>query len=127
MSYLCVGVPLALWSAVVNVQTSGRYYDYSWSYTHSAWKAHPVTYSETPAVADFSSWGNVIVGFIFFAAFGFGNEAVTAYKRLRWHRLFSKFSGTALDKTSAPAFDISREVGVRHGIKVVVEEEQNIV
>jgi len=36
MAYLCVGVPLSVWSAIVNIQSSGRYYDYSWTYTHSA-------------------------------------------------------------------------------------------
>ncbi|BGP51503.1 a-factor receptor [Rhodotorula kratochvilovae] len=39
IAYLCVGVPLSVWSAVVNIQASGRYYDYSWAYVHSAQRA----------------------------------------------------------------------------------------
>nr|AER30205.1 mating pheromone receptor a2 [Rhodotorula araucariae] len=152
IAYLCVGVPLSMWSTIVNVRSSGRYYDYSWAYIHSAWKVHPVTYSDAEA-DNLSSWGNVIVGFIFFAALGFGTEAITAYKRVAsalhlrsasavptshevkrsWsHRLASLRKGQAnphhgYDQDIAPAFQISREIGVKRGIKVVVKEEQNIV
>jgi len=41
MAYLCVGVPLSVWSAIVNIQSSGRYYDYSWTYAHSAVRSLP--------------------------------------------------------------------------------------
>ncbi|GAA5923408.1 hypothetical protein JCM3775_007531 [Rhodotorula graminis] len=149
MAYLCVGVPLSVWSAIVNIQSSGRYYDYSWTYAHSAWHVRPVTYGDEPA-HDFTSWANVIVGLIFFAAFGFGTEAITAYKRIcsalhlragdtsqhsrsrarptfTWTRWGSRSADCRLAPRQVPAFEIGREVGVKEGIKVVIEEEQDIV
>jgi len=150
MAYLCVGVPLSVWSAIVNIQSSGRYYDYSWTYTHSAWKVHPVTYGDEPA-HDFTSWANVIVGLIFFAAFGFGTEAITAYKRIcsvlrlqpshqsdssrarNWMRQLraGRWAESSHENRRpphlAPAFTIGQDVGVKHGVKVVIEEEQDIV
>lgn len=36
IAYLCIGIPLAFYSAAVNVRTSLRYSDYSWKYQHSA-------------------------------------------------------------------------------------------
>jgi pheromone a factor receptor len=46
------------------------------------WKLEPVTINDKLYVADLSNWSNVIVGVIFFAAFGFGTEAMAAYARV---------------------------------------------
>nr|AER30221.1 mating pheromone receptor a2 [Rhodosporidiobolus colostri] len=81
ISYLAIGVPLAIYGAVNAIDLSGPYLDYSWSYFRSGWHDHPITIVDTPAVADLSTWSNVIVGVIFFAAFGFGTEATEVYRR----------------------------------------------
>lgn len=100
MSYLCIGVPLSLFSVIQNIATSGRYFDYSWHYfrstvrfdfvpssrcllnpTLSQWHHEPILVSDKQTLPDLSAWSNVIVGFIFFAAFGFGTEALQLYKK----------------------------------------------
>ncbi|EGU11457.1 Pheromone receptor mating-type A2 [Rhodotorula toruloides ATCC 204091] len=138
ISYLCIGGPLAFYSAVSYIETSRRYTDYSWQYVHSAWKLEPVTINEKLYVADLSNWSNVIVGVIFFAAFGFGTEAMAAYARvsrsLRLPRAFQKFVPAKANPARsgrATAGDHYRanlaEKGMQRGIKVVVEEEHGIV
>lgn len=45
------------------------------------WYQYPVIYFNTPTVAGLATWSDVIVGAIFFAAFGFGTEAMALYSR----------------------------------------------
>jgi hypothetical protein len=54
VAYLCIGIPLAFYSAAVNVGTSLRYSDYSWSYMHSAVRRgrhHLCTVTNVPNLA----------------------------------------------------------------------------
>ncbi|GAA6025205.1 hypothetical protein JCM10207_001490 [Rhodosporidiobolus poonsookiae] len=82
LSYLLIGVPLALWTTVEAIRRSQRYSDYSWNYFRSAWHLAPITYNEQlPSARLPTFWSDIIIGFIFFAAFGFGTEAVEVYKR----------------------------------------------
>ncbi|GAA5858588.1 hypothetical protein JCM8547_001377 [Rhodosporidiobolus lusitaniae] len=146
MSYLCIGVPLTLYSTVLNIASSGDYFDYSWTYFRSTWHAEPVTIIDTPASTDLSSWSNVIVGFIFFAAFSFGTEATEVYKKVMRTCLRRNRSGSSSDEPrgffqkrgqhevadNPHAIQIfTRDVKSRPqytgGVKVIVEEEENIV
>nr|CRX79157.1 hypothetical protein [Leucosporidium scottii] len=38
--------------------------------------------NSTPVVPDLSTWADIIVGILFFAAFGFGTEALALYSRV---------------------------------------------
>lgn len=125
VAYLCIGIPLAFYSAAVNVRTSLRYSDYSWSYMHSAvrrarftvcvlwlmsrappssqWHVFTVLTSEVQSVADFANWSNVIVAFFFFAAFGFGADSTAMLtKVLRPFRRFAKPSKLSLGSEEPP-------------------------
>ena len=56
VAYLCIGIPLAFYSAALNVWDTRRYSDYSWIYMHSAvrpsrmiYRLRTVTHVPTPA------------------------------------------------------------------------------
>lgn len=154
IAYLCIGIPLAFYSAAVNVRTSLRYSDYSWKYQHSAWSHFTVLTVDVQSVADFANWSNVIVAFFFFAAFGFGADSTAMFSKIaRPFRLLAKFSKSSLNSGEpsslterfarvisrkvrpgqghrdteqfAPSYEIGRDVGFSRGIKVMVEEERD--
>ncbi|GAA5845424.1 hypothetical protein JCM11251_005069 [Rhodosporidiobolus azoricus] len=153
MSYLCIGVPLSLFSVIQNIATSGRYLDYSWQYFRSTWHHEPILIDDKQTLPDLSAWSNVIVGFIFFAAFGFGSEALQLYTKVMkscfGYRFASKgsfssrkswrptlFSRIARSPGEQPHTDrairiFTRDVALRpplsDGVKVVVEKEEDIV
>ncbi|GAA5969591.1 hypothetical protein JCM3765_003443 [Sporobolomyces pararoseus] len=123
ISYLLVGAPLSIYSTISYVRTSKKYYDYSWAYIHSA--------IHTPTTADFYSWSDVIVGFIYLAAFGVGTEAFkkilksigTVFPFLR--RALISHRPTKPVKTAS--YNVTLDSGREKGIKVVIEREQDIV
>ncbi|POY70136.1 hypothetical protein BMF94_6857 [Rhodotorula taiwanensis] len=134
LSYLCIGMPLAFVSAVQYVRSSGPYSDYSWEYIHSGWDVYGIPRSNEPSVADFVTWSNVIVAFFFFAAFGFGGESSAALKKLLRVDRLSRFlphlgspSQSGTSATSAPSYEIGKDVGFSRGIKVTVEEDCDVV
>ncbi|KAK4045912.1 a-factor receptor [Microbotryomycetes sp. JL201] len=50
-SYLAIGAPLAVYSTIVNIKESGRYYEYNWRYFHStpsALQLRPGRFTELP-------------------------------------------------------------------------------
>nr|AER30239.1 mating pheromone receptor a2 [Sporobolomyces johnsonii] len=81
-SYLLVGLPLSLYSTFVAIVSTGRYTDYNWDYVHSAWKLQPVVLYDTLQPVDPNTWSDVIVGVIFFAAFGFGTDTIVVFKKV---------------------------------------------
>ncbi|GAA5958365.1 hypothetical protein JCM10213_002284 [Rhodosporidiobolus nylandii] len=133
ISYLLIGVPLTLYSTIINIRTSGRYYDYSWTYFRKTWHEQPVVLIDTPGTADLASWSNVIVAVIFFAAFGFGTEATELYKKaVRPSFLLRRPRTTVGAQDDVPAIRIcTKDLNARShslgGVKVVVEKEENIV
>ncbi|BGP19926.1 a-factor receptor [Rhodosporidiobolus nylandii] len=155
ISYLLIGVPLTLYSTIINIRTSGRYYDYSWTYFRKTWHEQPVVLIDTPGTADLASWSNVIVAVIFFAAFGFGTEATELYKKAvrpcfgrrgqgssppSSHSVWSSVKSFLLRRPrttvgaqdDVPAIRIcTKDLNARShslgGVKVVVEKEENIV
>nr|AER30229.1 mating pheromone receptor a2 [Sporobolomyces ruberrimus] len=131
ISYLLVGAPLSISSTISYVKTSGKYYDYSWGYIHSAWKLFPVVQTLPPVTADFYTWSDVIVGFIYLAAFGVGTEAfkkilksVGACFPMHTRPLSPR---RPMKSEKAKSFNVSLDAARERGIKVVVEQEQNIV
>ncbi|GAA5987861.1 hypothetical protein JCM11641_003512 [Rhodosporidiobolus odoratus] len=157
ISYLLIGVPLTIYSAFSSIMTSGRYYDYSWTYFRGTWRTQPVLLVDTPGTADLPRWSNIIVGVIFFAAFGFGTEATCIYKKVVRSCIgpkhtsqtnVSSFFGavlnwrTRLHRPSAEAASTGEEAHairiftqdtrmrpspLSAGVKVVVEKEEDIV
>lgn len=81
------------------------------------WHDHPITIVDTPAVADLSTWSNVIVGVIFFAAFGFGTEATEVYRRAAR----ACFGGRGSQSSGSKAFRyvVSLSPTVRNGRKLI--------
>jgi pheromone a factor receptor len=131
-SYLLVGAPLTIYSTIINIRLSGRYLDYSWSYLHSSvscrhlsfqpfshpihlqWELNPVTFNSTPVVPDIATWSDIIVGIIFFAAFGFGTEALSVYSRfIRMLGCGRRRDGDGLKGLSS-AGDVTRMSGKSH-------------
>ncbi|GAA6041905.1 hypothetical protein JCM8097_000214 [Rhodosporidiobolus ruineniae] len=152
ISYLLIGVPLTIYSTITLIMQTGRYYDYSWAYFRSAWEHQPVAVGDTPLIADFPTWSNVIVGVIFFAAFGLGTEATEAYKKAArlclprrteplWpsssdrsptkRSWFRRRQETNLDDQARPiqisTRDMRGQVAYAAGVKVVIETEEDIV
>ncbi|GAA5852135.1 hypothetical protein JCM5353_005975 [Sporobolomyces roseus] len=139
ISYLLVGAPLSIYSTISYVRTSEKYYDYSWEYIHSAWKLFPVVQIHTPTTPDFYSWSDVIVGFIYLAAFGAGTEAFKKILKTtcsflpsskHWSRRRKEtkhFDSMPVTITLDSGLTGSRILNSTKGVKVVVEQEQNIV
>nr|AER30236.1 mating pheromone receptor a2 [Sporobolomyces longiusculus] len=133
VSYLFIGVPLSISSTISYVRTSGKYYDYSWEYIHSAWHLYPIVQISKPTTADFYNWSDVIVGFIYLAAFGVGTEAfqkIVAPAR-RWLTASSTEKSLPVDARTPVAVDViafqDTSRSCAKGIKVVIEREEDVV
>ncbi|SCV73067.1 BQ2448_6992 [Microbotryum intermedium] len=143
-SYLLIAMPLAVYGTIIDLSITGRYFEYSWTYIHSPWKLHSVLIEPIPPRANIGTWSDVIAGLIFFAAFGFGMEAISLYSKASAY-LSKVVQRTKVDK-AVPVYEGERQVLLwkeesafqvsydgafrsqpKEGVKVVVQREEHIV
>lgn len=80
------------------------------------WKIAPIQFVATETNGGIILWSNVIIGFIFFSAFGFGTEALSSYSRVA--RIFG--FQRSVRSTDLRSSDTSRSVPLNLGARKCV-------